>query len=202
MMFEQIVLLSLKQPVGHHMFECAQDKMAQDVDARILPNDAFLLSLYDDIQYLADRLLEKTVRFRLNKALAHPHLEHQYSSILGVRLEKIEKVPYEFPDFVESARNPLEMQFELTPKFLRFFYGDGEKQVFLIPEILIDRAIGDTRLLSYFGNTCSLEVSLAEDFNSCLDDGFSSGDLLGHDTSRLLLVYIRFGTLIKPGYAA
>jgi hypothetical protein len=127
-------------------------------------------------------LLEKTVRFRLNKILAHPHFEHQYSPILGVRLEKKEKIPYEFPDFVESAGNSLKMQFQLASKLVRFFYGYGEKQIFLIPEILIDRTIGDTRLLSYFGNICSIEIFFAEDFNRCSDDGFSSIDLLGHDT--------------------
>jgi hypothetical protein len=180
MMFEEIVLLSFEQPAGHHMLEGAQNEMAQEINAHIRSDDTLLLPLCDNIQYRTYRLLQEVVCSRLDETLAHPHLEHQDSSIVGVRLEKIEKVPYEFPEFVESARNPLEMKFELTTKFVRFFYGDGEKQVFLVLEILIDRAVGDTGLLSYFGNTCRLEVLLAEDLNRRLDDGFSPDDLLGH----------------------
>jgi len=70
------------------------------------------------------------------------------------------------------------MQFELAPKFVCFFYGDGKEEVFLVPEILINRPSGDTSLLSNFGNTCSFEVFLAEDLNTCLDDGFSFDDFL------------------------
>ena len=158
------------------MLKGAQNNMAQDVNVRIPLDDALILSLYDDIHYLADRFLEKTVRFRPDEVSAYPHLEHQDSSIAGIGLEKIEKVPYEFPDLVKGARNPLKMQLELTPEFDRFFYGDGEEQVFLVPEILVDRAIGDTRLFGYFRNAGGLEVLFAEDFNSRLDNGFSSND--------------------------
>jgi len=109
MMFEEIIFFIFEQPAGHHMLEGAQNQMAQDVDVRILPDDALFLSFSYDIHYPADRLLEKIVGFRLNETLAHPHLEHQYPSIFGVGLKKIEKVPDEFPDLIKCAGDPLEM---------------------------------------------------------------------------------------------
>ena len=90
-------------------FDLALDPEHEDLQDNIratrnfLPDDPFPPPFLQDVHHPADRLLEKTVGFRFHKALAYAHLEHQQSPVPGVLLEKIEKVPHEFPDFVESA---------------------------------------------------------------------------------------------------
>ena len=98
--------------------------MTQDIDVRILSDHTFFLTLYYDLQYVADRFLQEIVSVGLDKTLAHPHLKHQHSPILRICLKEVEKIPDEFSNLVESPENPLEVQFELSAEFFRFFDGD------------------------------------------------------------------------------
>src|SRR5271157_185599 len=124
--------------------------MAQNIDVRIRAHHSFVLPFGYDLQHRTHGLFQEVVRVRLDKTLAHPHLEHEESAILRAHREEIKKVPHEFSNLVEGSRNPLEVQFELSAKFFGLLHRDREEEILFVLEVLINTAVGDTRPLSYF----------------------------------------------------
>ena len=72
-----------------------------------------------------------------------------------------------------------------------------KNSIFFALEVFIDCTIGYTCPLGNLRDACGLEIFLAKDFDSCIDNGFFSSRFLGHILSVMFNVHYNI-MLIKP----
>ena len=105
----EIISCTFKQPPSDDLFQGSQNHLPDHINVHVLSNHALFLPLFDDFQDLARRLSKGIVGLRLDKAAVYPPFEQKDLSLFRIRFEKVEIVPYEFPDFIESSCDPLEV---------------------------------------------------------------------------------------------